>query len=242
MGINEIQQWPQKLVWPQVGRGLWTLQLFSSWWWRLNVIGGFEDGFSSHLTLTEGVWPLENTLLAALSQADGCNKFPFGQTMHLPSNLVIHQRLLVAAISARVSLLSVHVSSADPKSPHQCCIVPLLSRKTWQELHQAHHAKLCQHSSSSSSSSSFSFSSSQSFSSRTPYEIFMQCNESIIKMKQLLNGAGRVCFSLNDTALLNLPCHCKKDTTEFKKSFPHWKSTTSAASKSLGNCSNFCWH
>lgn len=65
-----------------------------------------------------------------------------------------------------------------------------------------------------------------------------KCNESIIKIKQLLNKARGVCFSLNDTALLNLPCQCKKDMTEFEKSFPRRKSTTSAASKFLRNCSN----
>lgn len=158
-----------------------------------------------------------------LSEADGWIKLTFEETMHLLSHLVVHQcyRRLVVAASDRVSLLSVHVLSAYTKSPHYCCIVPHSSRKTWQKLHQAHHAKLCQ-------CSSFSLlpppprppllPPPPAFLSPPP-RVFPQgrlmksscnCNESIIKIKQLLSKAREVCFSLNDTGLLNLPCHWKK--------------------------------
>lgn len=132
--------------------------------------------FITLLTFVEGVRPLWRTLLAALSQADGWNKFTFCETMHLASHLV-PQPFVSAVASLRGGspcqkflCCLCTFPPADGKPPHRCRIVPPSSRKTWQELHQAHDAKLSER----SSSSSFSFSSSQSFSSRTPYEIFMQ--------------------------------------------------------------------
>lgn len=149
--------------------------------------------FITLLTFVEGVRPLWRTLLAALSQADGWNKFTFCETMHLASHLV-PQPFVSAVASLR---------GGSPCQKFLCCLCTFPPRR-WKASPIAAASSLLRPARLDRSyirrtTLNFLSAPPPRLSLSPPPRVFPQgrlmkssckCNESIIKIKQLLSGVG----------------------------------------------------